>query len=474
MVAKPHVLIVDDEESLRHMLQLALAREGFEISTAASGQEALSRMAQSPRPDICVTDIRMPGMTGLELMREAFRNQSNPPVFVAMSAYGDENLALEALRHGAADYLSKPFKPEDFRLKLALVWERARPQREHASPGPQSSPTSDNPDRLSGMVTASESMRRVFRLVRKVAPFPTTVLITGETGTGKERIAKALHEEGTRRNGPFVPVNCGAIPENLLESELFGHVKGAFTDADTDRLGLFQMADGGTLFLDEVAELPVHLQVKLLRVLVEDEVRRLGDSQNTPIDVRVVAATSRDIDSMARSERFRPDLYFRLNVVRIHLPPLRERTEDIALLSHVLAESIGGRLGIPDARLSASCVQALEAHTWPGNVRELENVVERALVLEEGQGPIQQVAIDAHFSRNGASNLPPDSSPAEEEIRYRFDDPRTLALARVLSSVEQQTIKTVLAFTGGHRKQAAQILGISERTLLYKLKEHNL
>lgn len=479
------VLVVDDEENLRHMLGLALSKDGHHVWTAGSGHEALEVLGGPERFDVCVTDVRMPGMDGLVFVEKASR-LPEAPTLIAMSAYGDEALAIEALRRGAFDYMRKPFEPADLSLKLKLLSERRRlgqarkagDAKAHPLPSqPGRRPVSDSegsassrgevkqPPGLDQMVSVAPRMRRVFETVKKVASFPTTVLITGETGTGKERIAGAIHFEGRRRNRPFVAVNCGAIPEALLESELFGHVKGAFTDASQTKIGLFELADGGTLFLDEIAELPVSLQVKLLRVLVDHELRPVGGTSVREVDVRVIAATSRDLEVLVADGRFREDLFYRLAVVSIHLPPLRERREDVpALISH-FKQAIASRLELSDPVISDEAMKVLADYDWPGNVRELENAIERALVLSDHGGRLTIADLDERFDSHGA--------PEEDMLRWveRLDD---LSVKLVLPQVERGLIRAALARTQGNRTQAATVLGISQRALLYKLKDYGL
>src|SRR5688572_21468289 len=466
MARATRVLVVDDEESLRHMLSLALSKDGYHVWTASSGKEGLEALRTGDRFDICVTDVRMPGMDGLAFIENGARLGERSPTFIAMSAYGDEKLAVEALRRGAFDYISKPFEPQELSLKLRLVVERkamARTASEESVPA--SGRETKQPGGLSEIVSVAPGMKAIFRTVEKVANFPTTVLITGETGTGKERIAGAIHAEGKRAKKPFVAVNCGAIPENLLESELFGHVKGAFTSADQDKAGLFEVAHGGTLFLDEIAELPIQLQVKLLRALEQKEVRRVGGTMNIPIDVRVIAATAKHVESLVREGRFREDLFHRLNVVSILLPPLRDRKEDIPVLVAHFVRRISTRLELSKAEVTPEAMAILERYPWPGNVRELENAIERALVLSEDGGRITSADLDDRFdieTKPTVEGLPP----------ALIDD--SLTLKEMLDRVERMMILRALERTGGNRTRAAVLLGISHRALLYKLKDHGL
>lgn len=468
------------------MLGLALSKDGYQVWTASSGREALDLLNTTDCFDVCVTDVRMPGMDGLAFVEEASR-LPRAPTLIAMSAYGDEALAIEALRRGAFDYVSKPLEPSELSLKLRLVVERRRLGRSPADPAhaahsahaagvhgmeprrgahPVEAPPCASPPGLDDIVSIAPSMQRIFETVRKVASFPTTVLLTGETGTGKERIAGAIHAEGRRRARPFVALNCGAIPEALLESELFGHVRGAFTDASHDKVGLFELANGGTLFLDEVAELPISLQVKLLRVLVDREVRPVGSTRTSQVDVRVIAATSQDLEQLVRGGRFREDLYYRLAVVAIHLPPLRERREDIPVLVERFAGRLAARLGLESPEVTDEALKLLSAYDWPGNVRELENAIERALVLSDGGGRLTVADLDERFE--------PCRDPEEQMLRWVEGLGDSVSMKDVLGRVERQLIRAALGRTAGNRTKAAALLGISQRALLYKLKEYGI
>ena len=458
------------------MLSLVLSKDGFHVWTASTGKEGLDVLRSSgERFDICLTDVRMPGMDGLAFIEDAIRLGDRSPTFIVMSAYGDEKMAIEALRRGAFDYISKPFQPEELALKLRLVVEKKSLARSHSgreSPAIGSAPASRRPSRISDIITNSESMRAILRTVQKVASFPTTVLITGETGTGKERIAGAIHMDGKRKDKAFVAVNCGAIPENLLESELFGHVKGAFTDANVDKTGLFETASGGTLFLDEIAELPLSLQVKILRALVEKEIRRVGDTRTIPVDVRLIAATSRDLRALMASGAFREDLFYRLNVVSIHLPPLRERSEDIPHLVRHFVDHIGSKLGLSSIVIDDEAMGMLERYSWPGNVRELENAIERAIVLSEGGTKIAPEDLDERFEEQPLAEA--GTTPIAGSGRIEDVVGEDLSFKVVIPQIERLLIRRALEHTGGNRTRAASLLGISHRALLYKLKEYGI
>jgi two-component system response regulator AtoC len=455
------VLVVDDEENLRHMLQILLRREGYEAVGAASVEVALGELETRPF-DVVLVDLRMPGRPGLELVDEVRRRRLDTTV-VVMTAYGSREVAIEAMKRGAYDYLSKPFESDELVLLLRKAEERERLFRENQSlrrelrAGGRVEPETG----VSDIVAKSPRMVEMFRTLRKIGEFKTTVLVGGESGTGKELIARALHRLSPRKDGPFIAVNCGAIPGPLLESELFGHRKGAFTDASRDRRGLFEEASGGTLFLDEIGELPLALQVKLLRVLQEEEVRRLGDTQDIKVDVRVVAATARDLTAEVARGAFREDLFYRLNVLHLELPPLRARREDIPLLVAHFLERMNARMGLAIEGVSPEAMRRLMEHDWPGNVRELENTVERAMVLTD----TPQIGVEALTDRIGQHRSPPPVASATDG---------DLSIKRASRRAEEELIRRALAKTAGNRTRAAELLEISHRALLYKIKEYGI
>src|SRR5579871_6196094 len=372
------VLVVDDEENIRLVLRTLLKKHGYEVEVADSGESALAAL-DSFDPDFILTDVRMPRMGGLDLLA-TLKAKQHPATVIVMSAYGNVDLAIEAMKAGAYDYIGKPFKPDEVVLVLRKAEERERLFRENqvlrqklASQGPTGTP---------GFIAAPAGrMEEVLRKVRKIAEYKTTVLLGGESGTGKELIARALHMQSPRVGQPFVAVNCGAIPETLLESELFGHVKGAFTDAVANHKGLFQQADGGTLLLDEIGDMPPALQVKLLRVLQERAVRPLGASQSIAVDVRIISATHRDLDAAMEAGQFREDLYYRLNVVTLSLPPLSARREDIPLLANHFLQRLSTKYGKRLSGFAPEALKSLTTASWPGNVRQLYNVVEQVCAL---------------------------------------------------------------------------------------------
>lgn len=447
------ILVIDDEAGLRHTLELILTDEGYDILTAEDGEEGL-RLALAEQPEMILCDIRMPRVDGLTFVRQ-YREAGGTALIIVMSAYGSRETAIEAMRLGAYDYISKPFNADEVVLAISKAEERESLQREVRR-------LRERVQEVEGfgeVIGRSAAFREVLDLAARVAPFPTTVLITGESGTGKEAVARAIHGASTRRDAPFVGVNCGAIPENLLESELFGHEKGAFTGAERAREGLFAEAHGGTLFLDEIGELPVALQVKLLRVLQERRLRPVGGSQEREVDVRVLAATSRDLVQEVEDGRFREDLFYRINVIHLHLPPLRTRPEDIQALAEHFLQRHGRRLGIEPEPLMAEMVTLLARYSWPGNVRELENVVERGLVLSGGA--LQEEYLPTHVR----SSTPRFSLP---------EDGDDLSVKRRLPALERELIARALEQTNGNRTRASELLDLSTRALTYKIQEYGL
>ncbi len=458
------VLIVDDEQNLRHMLQTLLKREGYEPVGVASVENALKELEERPY-DVIITDLRMPGQSGLDLV-DRVRAKNLESTVVVMTAYGSRDIAIEAMKRGAYDYISKPFEADELVLLLRKAEERERLFRENQTLHRQIRAGGGEPETgLGDLVARSPQMLELFRTVRKIAEFKTTVLIGGESGTGKELIARATHRLSPRAAAPFIAVNCGAIPDSLLESELFGHRKGAFTDANRDRKGLFEEASGGTLFLDEIGELPIGLQVKLLRVLQEGEIRRLGDSQDIKVDVRVVAATARDLASEVLRGTFREDLYYRLNVFALHLPALRERRDDIPFLVEHFLTRMNARMGLSVTGTSPEAMKMLVSYDWPGNVRELENCIERAIVLCEGSH-IDVGVLPERIARHA-------SMPSGDSDEGPTDD-GDLSIKRASRRSEEMLIRRALQKTRGNRTRAAELLEISHRALLYKIKEYGI
>ena len=449
------IQVIDDEAGLRHTLSLILRDDGHEVATSDNGTAALEALREHDA-DLILCDVRMPGIDGLEFL-ERYRAAGGGALVIMMSAYGDDDAAVEALRRGAYDYLPKPFKADQVLLVIRKAIEREHLRQRVASLEDELLAARGADD----LVGRSAAIRDVLSLAVKVARHPSTVLITGESGTGKELLARLLHRRSARASGPFVAVNCAAIPESLLESELFGHVKGSFTGATGERHGLFEEAASGTLFLDEIGEIPVTLQAKLLRALQEGEVRPVGSNVSRPVDVRVIAATARDLEGAVRDGTFRADLFYRINVVRLHVPPLRDRREDIAeLVRHFLSRH-NRRLGTRIERVTPAAMQRLLDHPWPGNVRELENVLERAMVVAE------DVEIDAR-------HLPALSGPGAAPARTDGGGTDELSVKKRIAGLERELIRQALERTSGNRSQAAKLLELSPRALLYKIREYGL
>ncbi|HEU5048774.1 MAG TPA: sigma-54 dependent transcriptional regulator [Gemmatimonadales bacterium] len=450
------ILIVDDEAPLRQSLALLLSESGYRVEAEGNPVQALAR-AEAEAFDLILCDVRMPEMDGLAFLRR-YRAAGGGALMVMMSAYGGEDAALEAMREGAYDYLSKPFRPDEVTLTVQKAEERERLRREV-----DSLRASLGADQVRDVVVAeSRSMRDLLELASRVAGHATTVLLTGESGTGKEVMARAIHRMSPRRDEPFTAINCAAIPEHLLEAELFGHLKGAFTGATADRAGLFEAADGGTILLDEIGDMPPGLQAKLLRVLEDGQVRRIGARENRAVDVRVIAATARPLERAVEQGAFRADLFYRLNVVNLHLPPLRERREDIpALITH-FARQVAERLGRP-VSITPRALVALAEHPWPGNVRELRNAIERAAVLSaDGRLDVSDLSLSPngrHANGNGNGN---GSAPQGYELKPQVEQ------------LERATIVRALEAARGNRRDAAQLLGVSLRTLFYKLRRYQL
>ena len=455
MSNRQRILVIDDEENMRHMLSLMLTRQGYLVDQAVHGAEGLCSLADNVY-DFILCDIRMPEMDGKAFLLKTLEQQIKAPI-IMMSAYGSVETAVDCMKLGAYDFISKPFKKDEIVMVLKKAEERERLKEENS----QLRDVVAGRFSYGGILSRNAGMQEIFSQIKKVADLKTTILVLGESGTGKELVAHALHQNGRRSQKPFVAVNCGAIPENMLESELFGHVRGAFTDASSDKAGLFEQAEGGTLFLDEIGEMPLALQVKLLRVLQECEIRRVGGSVSKKVDVRVISATSRDLTADVKSGRFREDLYFRLNVFCLELPPLRERVEDIPLLAEFFLKRYGGDNLSHTLHIESDAMRSLMAHSWPGNVRELENAIERACILCEN-------------GRITSGCLPVTVRLPDESCLVLSDDIENLSIKKAEVTIECELIRKALARTGGNRTQAAKILEISHRSLLYKLKEYGI
>ncbi len=446
------VLIVDDELSMREMLAILLKKEGLDVRTAASRAEAARTLGEGP-VDLVLTDVKLPDGDGLEILRQVKAAAPATPV-VVMTAFGTTEMAVGARKLGAEAYILKPFDVDELRIVVrdalanrSLREENVRLKREVGQ--------ANGLDRVIGV---SEVMASLFEMVRAIAPTSSTVLITGESGTGKELVAHAIHGLSGRAEGPFVSVNCGALTETLLESELFGHVKGAFTDARQSKKGLFEAAIGGTLFLDEVGETSLAMQVKLLRALQERRIRRVGGTEETEVDVRVIAATNAPLEEYVKQKRFREDLFYRLQVIPIVTPPLRERREDIPLLAEHFTLRFARQMGKGVAKVSQEAMQLLRAFSWPGNVRQLENVIERAVALETTEAVLPERLPDNIRSPQRSEPLPAIGNG------FSLDD--------FMLSVEARLLNEALERAAGDRAQAAQLLGISSRSLRYLIQKH--
>jgi two-component system response regulator HydG len=442
------ILIIDDDRSMCDVLEAELRKRGFETTTTTSPEEGLRRLVEDDF-DLVLTDINMHGMSGVEVCRQIVESREDVPV-VVMTAYGSMEAAIATIRAGAYDFVTKPFETDD----MALTIERALKHRALREEVKRLRRVVVDQQRFDDILGTSPAMKKMYDLVARVAETDTTVLITGESGTGKELVAKAIHLRSVRREGPFVAINCAAMPESLLESELFGHVKGAFTDARTARPGLFIKASRGTLFLDEIGEMPAGMQAKLLRALQERTVRPVGGDQEQPFDARMIAATNRDLETEVEEKRFREDLFYRINVVRIHVPPLRARGSDILLLAqHFLQRYQTG----PTQRvvgIKSTAADKLLSYPWPGNVRELQNCIERAVAL-------------AQFDQVGVDDLPERVREFKSSrIAIESSDPTELL---PMEEVERRYILRVLEAVGGNKTLAAQVLGFDRRTLYRKL-----
>jgi DNA-binding NtrC family response regulator len=466
------VLVVDDEESLRHLLRVILERAGHTVLEAGDGQAALAVLDARPDVRVVFTDIRMPRMDGLALLDEI---RDRDLRVVMMSAYGTTDTAVEALSRGAWDYVSKPFRADEIRVCVERILERDRLVAENQTL--RESVRSQG--EVGGFLGRSEAAKAVLDLVRQAAAYDSTVLFTGESGTGKELLACALHDLSPRRSGPFVPINCAAIPAALLESELFGHERGAFTGAVRAHSGLFEQADGGTLLLDEIGDMPLLLQTRLLRVLEDGRIRRVGGTRDAVVNVRVVAATATDLEQAVSAGRFREDLFYRLNVVRVRIPPLRERRQDIPLLVDALVERAATRLGRRLRGVTAEALAALVEYPWPGNVRQLENALERAVIVAPGErvdrSDLPREFAEGAVLRGAEGGSSHGAASPDGVVSFGEDDGEaTLSVKQHTAVLERHLIMLALARTGGNRTQASRLLEISTKALLYKIRDYGV
>ncbi len=472
------ILVIEDDETVRDVLRAFLYEKGFEVTLAGDGKSGLD-LLQVERFDIILTDLVMPGITGMDILKEVSAANINIPVIV-MTAFGTVQTAVEAMRIGAFDYVTKPFNLTELMIILEKALDISKLQKENVMLKMQLKQKYN----FKGLVGDAPGMQKVYELIEKIADTDSTVLITGESGTGKELIAKTIHYNNTSRaGGPFVPINCAAIPRDLLESELFGHEKGAFTGAINTRLGRFELARGGTLFLDEVGELDPSLQVKLLRVLQEREFERVGGVKTIKADVRILAATNKDLEKETKDGRFREDLFYRLNVIPLHIPPLRGRPEDIPLLTAFFIQQFCQKKKREPFSFSPAAMECLHKYSWPGNVRELENLMERLSILVAGpvvDAPdLPEKLRPTTFAGLNSLHHPPatplheageDASPPERGISIDFGE-SGVNLNNLVSSLEKDLIMKALQKSDGVRSKAAQLLGLNRTTLLEKMKK---
>jgi two-component system response regulator PilR (NtrC family) len=456
---KSRILVVDDEESIREFLEIMLKKEGYEVTTAEDGARAKEILTKKSF-DMVISDMQMPNVTGIELLRHV--RESYPDlVFMIITAFGTTETAVEAMKLGAYDYLTKPFKIDEVRLNIANALRSKNLETEVRVLKKELVKEYS----FQNMIGNSDAMHSVFNLIQRVSQAPTNVLITGESGTGKEVIAKAIHYNGPLKDKPFVTVNCGAIPENLMESEMFGHKKGSFTGAIADKSGLFEVADGGTLFLDEVGELPPSIQVKLLRAIQERIIRRVGATDDMKVEVRIIAATNRNLEDMVAKSTFRQDLFYRLNVIGIKSPPLRDRADDIPLLANHFLKKYNDKLNKQIQTISVEAMDILKKYNYPGNVRELENMIERTVALEAGSTILPESLppmVNTSSGRKMASS---------NEIEIGDDG---LDLDKVVGQIEKELLIKAIHASNGVKKKAAKLLKISFRSMRYRVEKYSL
>ncbi|CAN5425920.1 sigma-54 dependent transcriptional regulator [soil metagenome] len=456
---KPRILVVDDEESIREFLDIMLRKEGYDVTCVEDGQKAIDILKKKTF-DLVISDLQMPNVTGIELLKHC-REAYSELLFMMITAFGTAESAVEAMKMGAYDYITKPFKIDEVRINIANALRsrnlevenrvlRKELQKEYS---------------FQNLVGNSEAMHKIFELIRKVSDSPTNVLVTGESGTGKEMVAKAIHYNSPLKDRPFVSVNCGAIPENLVESELFGHKKGSFTGAVMDKDGLFEVADGGTLFLDEIGELPLSSQVRILRAIQEKTVRRVGGTEDTKVEVRIIAATNRDLEQMVQQGTFRQDLYYRLNVINIRTPALRERRDDIPLLAVHFLQKYSERFGKAIQTISKEAMDLLKKYDFPGNVRELENIMERTVALESGATVLPESLPQFVNTPTGRKMVSSDGIEITDE---------GIDLQKVLDQLEKELLVKAIHQASGVKKRAAKLLGITFRSMRYRVEKFSL
>jgi len=461
MTSKNKILVVDDEKSMREFLEIMLRSDGYEVETAESGAVAIEKI-EKRFFDAIISDVKMPEIDGLGVLRKAKDTWPDTAV-IMITAYASTETAVEAMKQGALDYITKPFKVEEIRIVIRRALERKCLERQNKLLKKQL----DGWDSRSLIIGKSPAMHRVFSLIEKIADTPTNVLITGESGTGKELVAKAIHHESERRDEPFVTIHCGAIPENLIESELFGHIKGSFTGAIQNKIGLLEMANGGTVFLDEVGEIPPPMQVKLLRFIQERTFRRVGCTENISVNVRIICATNKDLEEEIERGNFREDLYYRLNVIQIQLPPLRRRKEDVELLAGHFVKKYAAALNRKIDRISEQAMERLGNYPYPGNVRELENILERAVALESSSS-IQENSLPSDMVHGLRREW---NGPGRGQDILRLPD-EGVHLEDLVEDIEKRMIRQALERTHGVKKRAAELLHVSFRSFRYRLEKY--
>jgi len=460
-MAQYNILVVDDEESIREFFEIMLKREGYHVLTASNGLQALDVLKKT-QVDLIISDIQMPELSGMELLTKV--KEMDPEMVVLMiTAFGSTETAVEAMKLGAYDYIQKPFKIDEVKIIISQALEKRSLKLENV----QLKKELGNKYAFDNIIGSAPPMLRIYDMVRRVAHTKSSVLITGESGTGKELIARAVHYNGPLKDKPFVTVNCGAIPENLMESEMFGHKKGSFTGAIADKKGLFEVANNGTIFLDELGELPLSMQVKLLRVIQEGTFKRVGSTEDIQVEVRIISATNKNLDAEVKAGNFREDLFYRLNVIQVHCPPLRERKEDIPMLANHFLEKFSTVLGVDVKRIANEAMEVLKRYHYPGNVRELENIVERTVALEPSSMILPE-SLPRHLLdiQQPMGQLDPN--------RIEFDEEKGINLEKLTANFERTLLVKALEQSGGVKKRAAKLLNISFRSMRYRVDKYAL
>ena len=456
---KSKILVVDDEESIREFLDIMLRKEGYDVTCAEDGQKAIETLKKKSF-EMIISDLQMPNVTGIELLKHV-KDTSPDIIFMMITAFGTTESAVEAMKMGAYDYITKPFKIDEVRLNIANALRSQNLEVENRTLKREMGKEYS----FQSFIGNSDPMHRIFDLIKRVSLTPTNVLITGDSGTGKEMVAKAIHFNGPLKERPFVTINCGAIPESLMESEMFGHKKGSFTGAVVDKVGLFEVASGGTLFLDEVGELPVSIQVKLLRSIQEKVIRRVGAIEDINVDVRIIAATNRDLEKMVTEGTFRQDLFYRLNVINIVTPSLRDRVDDIPLLANYFLKKYNDRLSKNIASINTEAMAMLKKYDYPGNVRELENIIERTVALEGGAEILPESLPPFVNSPSGRKRA------SSHEIEVTEDG---IDLDNVMGQIEKELLIKAIHTAGGVKKRGAKLLGITFRSMRYRVEKYSL